>query len=489
MCVVDAETPAKAAFNERALRRISLTALARQLPLLCGIGAYLTVMARSGGVLADPDTYWHIAVGRWIVAHGAVPRHDVFSYTFQGAPWVPHEWLADVLIGWTYDQFRWGGLIAMTAIAFGVAIALLVHHLLKYMPPAYALIGALGAWGMCLPHLFARPHVLTLAVLVAWTANLVAARDAGRAPSPAAALLMLLWANLHGGYMFGLGLAAMLGAEAVFEADGWRPALASALRWGGFGALSLVAALATPNGLSGLLLPLRLLGMQTVMSSIGEWRGPDFQQPQPFEAWLLLVLLVALTRGVRLPITRVVMLLVLVHLALTHLRNAELVGLAAPLLVARGLAPAGARTPVRAPATIALAAAGAFVVATAIAAARFDAAQDPARYAPTEAVAFVEARGAPGRVLNAYEFGGYLIFKGIPTSIDGRADMYGDAFFRRYHDLAALPSLIAQYDVAWTLYEPQDPHVVLLDHLAGWRRVYADAKAVVHMRDDGAPPN
>ncbi|MGO9774711.1 MAG: hypothetical protein ACLPSW_35165 [Roseiarcus sp.] len=471
------------------MRRISLTALARQLPLLCGIGAYLTVMARSGGVLADPDTYWHIAVGRWIVAHGAVPRHDVFSYTFQGAPWVPHEWLADVLIGWTYDQFRWGGLIAMTAIAFGAAIALLVHHLLKYMPPAYALIGALGAWGMCLPHLFARPHVLTLAVLVAWTANLVAARDAGRAPSPAAALLMLLWANLHGGYMFGLGLAAMLGAEAVFEADGWRPALASALRWGGFGALSLVAALATPNGLSGLLLPLRLLGMQTVMSSIGEWRGPDFQQPQPFEAWLLLVLLVALTRGVRLPITRVVMLLVLVHLALTHLRNAELVGLAAPLLVARGLAPAGARTPVRAPATIALAAAGAFVVATAIAAARFDAAQDPARYAPTEAVAFVEARGAPGRVLNAYEFGGYLIFKGIPTSIDGRADMYGDAFFRRYHDLAALPSLIAQYDVAWTLYEPQDPHVVLLDHLAGWRRVYADAKAVVHMRDDGAPPN
>jgi hypothetical protein len=77
---------------------------------------------------------------------------------------------------------------------------------------------------------------------------------------------------------------------------------------------------------------------------------------------------------------------------------------------------------------------------------------------------------------------------GIPTFIDGRADMYGADFFRRQRDIAELPSLLAHYDVAWTLHEPQNPDVVLLDHLPGWRRVYADALAVVHVRADRMPP-
>jgi len=438
-----------------------------------------------------------VAVGRWIIAHGTVPHRDMFSHTMHGAPWVPHEWLAEVVIGWTYGKLGWAGLVVAAALAFGAAIALLVRALLRYVPPAYALVGAVGAWGLCMPHLYARPHVFTFPLLVLWGASLVAAREAGKAPSPWTAVIMLLWANLHGGYMVGLGLAGLFAAEAVFEAPGARAAFRAARDWGLFGALSLLAALATPNGLSGLLLPFDLLRMHAIMSTIQEWRSPNFQEPQPLEAWLLLVLLGALYVGVRLPITRILMLLVLVHLALGHLRNGEIVGLIAPLIVAPALGATLAHArPWRGPfprrqgfagRCAPAVCAGGLVLAAAAAAIRIGIADNATRFAPAAALAYVKDKGVSGPVFNDYAFGGYLIFVGIPTFIDGRADMFGDDFFRRQRDLAALPALLAKYHVTWTLLQPQNPDVALLDHLPGWRRLYSDAIAVVHVRADTMP--
>jgi hypothetical protein len=79
------------------------------------------------------------------------------------------------------------------------------------------------------------------------------------------------------------------------------------------------------------------------------------------------------------------------------------------------------------------------------------------------------------------------MFVGIPSFIDGRADLYGDEFLAR--DAAATagigaapPDLLDHYAIAWTLFEPSSPSVSLLDHLARWERVYADAYAVVHRK-------
>ena len=95
-----------------------------------------------------------------------------------------------------------------------------------------------------------------------------------------------------------------------------------------------------------------------------------------------------------------------------------------------------------------------------------------------------------GPVFNDYAFGGYLIFAGIKPFIDGRY-FYGDAFIKRYFDAAfvlsdELPRLLAEYHIAWTLLGAKTPAVVLLDHLPGWRRLYADDIAAVHVRTDGA---
>ena len=75
------------------------------LPLIFGIGIYLLIITHASAVLRDPDTFWHIVVGQWIIAHGAVPDHGIFSATMANAPWLDQEWLAEILMASGYDHF------------------------------------------------------------------------------------------------------------------------------------------------------------------------------------------------------------------------------------------------------------------------------------------------------------------------------------------------------------------------------------------------
>jgi hypothetical protein len=451
-------------------------------------------LASGGRLLLDADAYLHVMIGRWIIAHGAVPQHDIFSYSMPDAPWVAHEWLAAIVFARLHDLFGWPGLAIMTAFCFAAAMGLLTSALLRSLAPSHALIGMALAAGLCVPHLFARPHVLSWPLLVIWLAELSAARAEQRTPRWFAALLMLPWANVHGSFVFGLAMAALVAGEAVLEASDWAQAARVARGWGLFGALSLAAALATPYGIDGLLLPFRLVHMDFAMSVTREWQSPNFQLPQPLEPWLMLLLLGALTLRLRLPVTRIAMLLLLLHMALQHQRHAELLGLTAPLLLAPSLA---AQLPRKALAAadrrLAALAGSARIGGTALvgllmlalSGIMIGAGIVPRNgpRAPAEALAFAQSQGLTGPVFNDINFGDYLIFVGIAPFIDGRIDMYGDGFVRRYANVGEFPGLAAQYGFTWAVLSPRNPHVPLLDHLTGWRRAQTDNDAVVYVRE------
>src|SRR5258708_14806289 len=251
------------------------------LPLAVALTVYAAALARGSRLLADPDPYLHVAAGRWILSHHAVPRVDPFSHSVPGRPWVAHEWLVEIGTAWLYEHAGWTALAFATAIVFAATITILVVALRRYVETPYAIIGAITAWGLCLPHLLARPHIFALPLLVLWTARLIAARADERAPSPWLALLMVPWANLHRSFLFRLVLAALIAGEAVFEADDWRAARARAARWGGFGLFALLATVATPPGLAGLVMPFELMRMDTALSPIHALQSPNFQQTQP----------------------------------------------------------------------------------------------------------------------------------------------------------------------------------------------------------------
>jgi len=480
--------------------------LGLSLPLIFGLAVYTPLLFAARTVLADPDTYWHIALGRWIIAHRTVPHSDMFSFSMPAAPFTPPEWLAEVGIAWLYDHFGWAALVAATALSVAAALTILLRALLRSLAPAYALIATVLAALLVLPHLLTRPHIFTLPILVWWAAALIDARREERPPPLWLVPLMTLWANLHSSYIFGLGLAALLAGEALLSTRD-RPARLGALRgWGVFVGLALVAALITPFGLDGLLLPVRLTTMST-LGLIKEWQSPNFQQFQPLEVWLMVLLLGALAGGWRLPPTRILIVLLLVHMALRHGRYGELPGFIGPLLMAPALGPQlAARTGRRQVSfldrgTAALAGpasprgfaiAGAVLLAASLIGLRGGIARNADAITPAAALAAVAEHQIEGRVFNDYAFGGYLIFAGIAPFIDGRY-FYGDAFIQRYVEAVSassneLPRLLAEYRIAWTLLGAQSPAVVLLDHLPGWKRLFADDIAVVHVRADAAPP-
>jgi hypothetical protein len=471
------------------------------LPLGFAIGIYALITTHASVVLRDPDTLWHIAVGRWIIEHGAVPSHGIFSATMANAPWVDQEWLAEVLMAWGYDHLGWFGLVAGTALCEAAAIAILLRVLLGVLTPLHALFAAILAGGLSSPHLLARPYILTMSILVVWVAALVRARNENRAPSLWFVLLIALWANLHGSFVFALGIAALLAAEAVLVAQNW-PARVRVVRdWGCFGLLALGAALATPFGFEGLLFPFHLTNM-SALGNIGEWQGVNFSQPwsMTFEVWLLVILFAALTLGWRLPPTRVGMVILLLAMTLKHLRYMELLGPVSALLLAPSLALQFSRRSSAAtgidrlmaelaqPATWrGIVTSGVILLAVSMIASRGRHSQPAEPIFPAAAVAEVQSQHIRGPVFNAYGFGGYLVFSGIEPFIDGRAELYGDDFVNRYIEAShltnnQLPQLLNDNGIAWTIFQAKTPVAVFMDYLPGWRRLYADSVAVVHIR-------
>ncbi len=468
-------------------------------PLIVGLAGFLRALAEPRALLNDPDTYLHIAAGRWMLAHAALPVHDPFSHSLAGDAWVPHEWLAELVLAYVYAAAGWSGLVLVTAAAFALSLALLTRFLLRYAEPFSALIAVMLGGALVLGHLLVRPHLLALPLLVLWAGALFAARDDAKSPPIWLLPVMTLWANLHGSFMFGLGLACFLGVEAVL-APGRR--CVEGRRWGMFALLAAAAALITPNGLAGFLEPLQLIAMPALQASFGEWQSPNFQEFQPLEIWLLGIIGLGFSTGAKLPLPRLLLLLALCHMALSHVRHAELLGLVGPLVVAASLGPritslirsmplsalgqgaARLASPAAAPAvmlTLVLAVCASLPLLLQPIARADD------RVTPASALAAAVRMGLDGPVLNSEGFGGYLIFKGIPTFIDGRAELYGNAFLARYLAAergaeGALPAVLDEYGITWTLLTPDEDAARRLDAYAEWRRVYADPIAVIHAR-------
>jgi hypothetical protein len=456
------------------------------LPWLVGAGVYVLLLTLGLKLLNDPDSYSHIAVGRWIIAHGAVPASDPFSFSMHGAPWITFEWLSQVIYAAVYALSGWAGVVVLAAASIALAFGLLTRFLLRELSPTPALLLVVAAITLTAPHMLARPHVLTLPIMVAWAAALVRCMDR-HAPPPYWALpLLVLWANLHGSVVLALGLIGPAVLEALLDQkrSEWPRVL---LRWLPFTTLAVAACCLTPYGPGSLLMPLTTLGLGPALGWITEWRPQDFGHFGAFE-FLLLAGIFALSRGMTLPVVRALVVLGLIHFALAQVRNADLLAMLAPLYLAAPLARQfGAADDDAAGSArgMILTALGAMIVATGLALVRD---VRPALNNTPEAAVANAGLAKAGPVLNDYSFGGYLIFAGIPTFIDGRGELYGGQFITRFNrdvSLADLPDfleLLDQYKFGATLLAPDTPAVALLDRLPDWQRVYSDDVAVVHKR-------
>jgi hypothetical protein len=377
-------------------------------------------------------------------------------------------------------------------VAGTASVFLLARHLLRDLTGLHVLAICVLAVALALPHLLARPHVLAWPVMSLWTSTLVRAVD-DKAPPPLWVIpIMTLWANLHGSFVLGLGLMGMLAFEATVQA--WNdPSRSSVVaRWAVFSILAIAAGMLTPQGVANFGHILSVQGQPVQMGAIAEWQPSSFRELQPFGIWFAVFLLVVLTLGLRAPVVRVGAVMILLLLAMRHIRHVELVGFLVPVLFSKALAEALALRST-APAAFGrrtLLALGTGSLAFVIGFACWTDFAPARENSPGAAIDAFGPAGPPGKVLNDYDFGGFLVSRGIRTFVDGRSDLFGDKFLAEYINATSVPhrdgmlrDYLETHGIGWTLFGASRPVVTMLDRLPGWRRAYSDDIAVVHVRE------
>ena len=439
-------------------------------------------LGSSKSIFNDGDVSWHIATGQWILAHGQIPRTDPFSFTWAGKPWVPIEWLAETIMASTYRFAGYSGISALATAALIALHAVIVCNATRFVRPLAALGAIIAMDVVLIPMMLARPHLLAWALLAFWTSLIVRARQKGRAPPLAAALLMVVWTNLHGSFVIGLVVAAAFGLEALLASVDRTRALR---QWGLFGFACAIAVFINANGLEGVLHPLKIANL-SMLPLVDEWK-PSNPAVTPF-FFVVLVGVVApiwLRRPAMHPV-RWLLLGALVALALLQVRHQAVLSIVAAVILPEAFAKGAARGEMNGRIWWFVGAAAAALIVVRL----IMPMTPPENEAnPWKLIAAVptELRSQP--VLNGYVMGGPLILSGIRTYVDGRGDMYGDELVIGYKsitdgDAAKFEEAVRKWGIRWAIL----PHrykklVALIDRSPGWRRIHQDVVGVIYVRD------
>jgi hypothetical protein len=454
----------------------------------------------------DIDFWWHLRTGQLIAESGAVPRVDPFSFAAAGRPWVAHEWLWELSV---FHLYRLGGfraVILLSAIVVTLAYAIL-YRLLRHLGANEIAAAALVLWAAFLgvPNLGGRPREFTFLFFTFFLDRLYRYRGGESGQLWLLPLLMPLWANLHGGFVFGLGL---LGIFALCETVAWLAGRGPAPRqlW----AVTLVAVLATgvhPLGPRVLLYPLDYYrgAENPSFQSVTEFASPNFHDPLylGFAAGLVALMLIPATSG---PGSGTDALLVAIF-ALQALVSVRQVGLCAlvipPVLVRRAVARfrfVRALAPARLPRFVSqlnVALLGVLLLGAAAYAARQPSMQlgmqPRTAELPVAGARFIQEHHLPDPVFNYQPWGGYLIHEWYPERrvfIDGRMDMYGKAIVDDYLSAAAAKPEWSQIFDRWgiqTVLLPKDsPLAAVLRADPHWQRLFAGDIEEVFGRVGGA---
>jgi len=458
----------------------------------------------------DPDLWWHLRTGQWIMETGHVPLSDPFSFTRAGYAWISHEWLSEVAF---YELWKHGGaaaLIVFSAIVTTAGFMLLYLRCpgKKHWAAAATVLGALAAapsWGV-------RPQMFTftLASLLLWLLETGQDRPRLLFWIPP---LFLLWLNLHAGFALGPALLLAYGIGLIMETAAgntpWRQARPIVLRV----LLLLLACLAlvplNPSGTQLYRYPFDTLRSSGMRSLIGEWRSPDFHEwlYRPLLlVWLLVLTALASSRSR--PKGRVIVPLLLTSFAaldaVRHIPIFLLVAIptiatalpsASPSLAVSQRRPDSSRfRPLFIGAVLVLMAV--FALVRWVSLARNQEAREAEQF-PQKAVAFLRAGDHPQRIFVFYDWGGYAIWKLYPeyrVFVDGRADLYGDDLLRQsiktVVDLrTGWRDVLDSWKVEAVLVPPTCAlaQALLLD--PGWHAAFSDSKAIILLRTHPAVEN
>lgn len=400
-------------------------------------------MIASSGI-TDPDFYWHLAYGDWILAHWAIPRYDAWSWSFQGHPYQLTQWLGEVCLALAHRAGDVGTAVLSAALstaclagAYATARQYLTNRIGAILMALLATTPLLAL--PCRPQMFSYAACACMAYLVAH--HHVTGRNTKLFLLP---ILFALWGDLHGGYAFGLAALWICAIADLTSAAVTRTPLKPVLPLVLATAASTFATLVNPYGIHLWFGTLQVLGLSSARVIL-EWQPTSLATSAGWDyLFFSLATLLALACSSKRPSPRTLLILIAFqYMGWSSLRVSALAMLMMVPILAEyarstpfyqlALERDGARLDrdvsvrVWAPAIIVIVAAGwlAFHDTAGLDQAR--------RKLPIDAVDFMRTSTLRGRLLNSPEAGGYVIrHLGMPVFIDTRLDLYGDAFVFDY---------------------------------------------------------
>jgi hypothetical protein len=492
----------------------------------------LTTGGFASKLLGDAGIGWHIRDGQQILQSHKIPRVDSFSATMEGKQWFAWEWLYDAGIAIVNDRAGWNGVVFLTVFVIATTFAYALRRALlagATLPIALLLLAfALGASSI---HFLSRPHVFSWLFSVIWFSILDAASANGDLRLcrslywlPA---LILLWANLHGGFLFGLILCAIyLVAGVISYWTGTNPAAREkAGKWlrhlSVVTALSFLVSLINPHGVSLYTHIYHYLGDRFLMDHIEEFQSPNFHGvAQKCFGLLLLITFVALAANrEKMQTTHWMVILFAVYSGLYASRNLPVSSLLIALVIApllsSEIAAAAENGGFLAPVRSIFRSLSGFSTRVTMMETRFrghvwpviavvlglwiclhkgalgshqmmNAQFNESRF-PTRAVRFVEEENIHEPIFAPDYWGGYLIYSLYPLSkvfVDDRHDLYGSRFFREYlttiHVEPGWNVLLDRLQARWVLVPRESPLANILKETPAWKVVYQDKTAVLY---------
>lgn len=463
---------------------------------------YAVVTTMSVSTATDPDLWWHLRTGDVIVSRG-IPRVDIFSFTVSGREWVTHEWASQVLM---WGLWSTGGAAALIIVftALIVAAFAVAHRTSTARTPVTTLIVLLAA-ATARPATAPRPQMLNLLLLAVLVYLLERVRRGSLGPRWvwAAVPLLVIWSNLHSGYLLGVATLAVYAVGERLEqrrsnGRAMPPVVVThlpAVAVAGF----LVAAV-NPNGAAMWTYPLVTLRSDAMRTYISEWHSPNFHSSWfwPFIVFLVVAAISMIASSRKPGWTQGLMLVGTAVAGLQSIRHIPLFAIVAIPIVAEQVEVAWdaarahtvtRRSTVASSTPIAwLTGALAITVTVLIMSAAIgNTDRAVAELYPVDAVdTILGSELADARGYNDYGWGGYLIWRDVPVFIDGRADVYGDDFMYLYFQAedakADWREPLDTYGVDYALIAPDAALGVILEEADEWTSVYNDGIAEIFVR-------
>lgn len=468
---------------------------------------FALLFALAARIPTDTDTWWHIRSGDHMLTQGFIYA-DPFSFTMAGQPWTNHSWGSQLVL---YAAWQIGGNLGLAVYMAGLATAGM-YFIFRMSSGSVYLRGFALILGAATAAVFwsPRPQMFSfcLSAVVLYLLFLYKYRQIDRLwflP-----LVMGVWGNLHAGFSIGF---IFMGAVIVGESLGalFNPNGEHAIGWRGVRRLIIVALVSAaalvvnPYGLQMLLVPFQTVSIGALRDFIQEWNSPNFHERQTwaFIALLLGVLGAAGASQRRLGWTEWLLVSGTAFMGLLAGRNIAVFAVAATpvftqhldsLLRERGWVV----QPVRY-ASAGQARLNAVLLAVILFAslAKVLLILDPETVAleqgkvlPLEAAAYLNAENPPGQMFNSYNWGGYLMFAvpQYPVYVDGRTDLYGDAFLVEYLTIARgggdWRALMDEYDIRLVVVENGSGLAANLGAADDWRLAHEDDLAVIYVREN-----